>query len=422
MSIETVEKDSKNYPILRNLQYSPLKQGEEQYIVLWDPTGLSAEKLVLPLNYFYLFQFFDGEHSLEQVGGEYLKKYGEFMMPDHLTKLVADLDEKLFLEGDRLKQVQKQAFEAYRKLEVRPMAFAGKQYEADSVKLREQIDGFYASKEGPEKGKAECAGQMIKGLVAPNFDIKDAGPIYAWGYQELQESQVPDVFVLIGTCHAGLEGGISFTDKDFETPFGTVPVNRAIIDAIRQESGETFFAEDISHLREHSLELQLPFLQHALGEGRAISIVPILVDFPPDTLTGGEYQQLFHRIDQFLTITKRAIQASGQQVCVIGSADLAHIGIRYGDKTPPTDFSFHRCMQIDLEMLKKVEEADPEGFAEFILKEGNQRRILGFSVIFTVMKLLQRDSEPLKGQVLRYDRGITDQFNSTVTYASIAFV
>jgi len=422
MSIETVEKDSKNYPLLRNLQYSPLKQGDEQYIVLWDPTGLSAEKLVLPLNYFWLFQFFDGEHSLEQVGGEYLKKYGEFMMPDQLTKLVADLDEKLFLEGDRLKQVQAKAFEAYRKLDVRPMAFAGKQYEADPVKLRGQIDSFYTSREGPEKGKAECAGQVIKGLVAPNFDIKDAGPIYAWGYQELREGQVPDVFVLIGTCHAGLEGGIALTDKDFETPFGTVPVNRAIVDAIRQEAGETFFAEDISHLHEHSLELQLPFLQHALGEGRAISIVPILVDFPPDTLTGGEYQQLFHRIDQFLTITKRAIQASGQQVCVIGSADLAHIGIRYGDQKPPTDFSFHRCMQIDLEMLKKVEEADPEGFAEFILKEGNQRRILGFSVIFTLMKLLQRDSEPLKGQVLRYDRGITDQFNSTVTYASIAFV
>ncbi len=422
MSTEIAEKDSKNYPILRNLQYSPLKQGEEQYIVLWDPTGLSSEKLVLPLNYFYLFQFFDGEHSLEQVGGEYLKKYGEFMMPDRLSKLVADLDEKLFLEGDRLKDVQKQALEAYRKLDVRPMAFAGKQYEADPSKLRAQINEFYASKEGPEKGKAECAGQVIKGLVAPNFDMKEAGPIYAWGYQELQEGHVPDVFVLVGTCHAGLEGGIAVTDKDFETPLGKVPVNRALVDAIRQEAGDTFFAEDISHLREHSLELQLPFLQDALGEGHAISIVPILVDFPPETLTGGEYQQLFHRIDQFLTITKRVVGASGQQVCVIGSANLAHIGIRYGDKTPPTDFSFHRCMQTDLEMLKKVEEADPEGFAEFILKEGNQRRILGFSVIFMLMKLLQRDGETLKGQVLRYDRGITDQFNSTVTYASIAFV
>ena len=187
MSTEMVEKDPKNYPILRNLQYSPLKQGEEQYIVLWDPTGLSAEKLVLPLNYFYLFQFFDGEHSLEQVGGEYLKKYGEFMMPDRLSKLVSDLDDKLFLENDRSEQAHREALEAYRKLDVRPMAFAGKSYEADSLKLREQLDGFYRSKEGPEKGKAEFAGQIIKGLVAPNFDLKEAGPIYAWGYQELQE-------------------------------------------------------------------------------------------------------------------------------------------------------------------------------------------------------------------------------------------
>ena len=59
---------------------------------------------------------------------------------------------------------------------------------------------------------------------------------------------------------------------------------------------------------------------------------------------------------------------------------------------------------------------------EFILKEGNQRRILGFGVIFSLMKLLKRDGEDFKGQVLRYDRGITDQFNSTVTYASIVFV
>jgi len=422
MSTETVEKDSKNYPILRNLQYSPLKQGEEQYIVLWDPTGLSSEKLVLPLNFFYLFQFFDGEHSLEQVGAEYLKKYGEFMMPERLNKLVSDLDDKLFLEGERAEQVQTQALEAYRKLAVRPMAFAGKQYEADPVKLRAQLDAFYQSKEGPEKTPSENAGKPIKGLVAPNFDIKEAGPIYAWGYKELREGQVPDVCIVLGTSHAGLEGGIAFTDKDFETPFGRVPVNRPLVDYIRKETGAMFFQEELLHLREHSLEFQLPFLQHALGEGRSFSILPVLCSFPPATLTGGEFQSLFDRVDQFLSVTKRAIQATGQQVCVIASANLAHIGIRYGDQKPPTDFSFHRCMQTDLEMLKKVEEADPEGLAEFILKEGDQRKILGFSPIFSLLKLLANEESPVKGQVLRYDRGITDQFNSTVTYASIVFV
>ncbi|MGD9851651.1 MAG: AmmeMemoRadiSam system protein B [Nitrospirales bacterium] len=422
MSTETVEKDSKNYPILRNLQYSPLKQGEEQYIVLWDPTGLSAEKLVLPLNFFYLFQFFDGEHSLEQVGAEYLKKYGEFMMPDRLNKLVEDLETKMFLEGERAAEAQRQALENYRKQDARPMAFAGKQYEADPVKLRAQLDGFYQSKEGPEKAPSENAGKLIRGLVAPNFDMKEAGPIYAWGYKELREGHTPDVFIVIGTCHAGLEGGIVFTDKDFDTPFGRVAVNRPLVDFIRKESGDTFFQEELVHIREHSLELQLPFLQHALGEERAFTILPVLCSFPPATLTGGEYHGLFERVDQFLSVTKRAIEASGQQVCIIASANLAHIGIRYGDQKPPTDFSFHRCMQTDLEMLKKVEEADPEGFAEFILKEGDQRKIMGFSAIFSLLKLMKRDETPLKGQVLRYDRGITDQFNSTVTYASIVFV
>ena len=54
---ETV-KDPSMYPTLRNLQYSPLKQGEEQYIVLWDPTGLSSEKLVIPLPPFLCLSVF----------------------------------------------------------------------------------------------------------------------------------------------------------------------------------------------------------------------------------------------------------------------------------------------------------------------------------------------------------------------------
>ena len=92
-------KDSGQFPSLRNLQFSPLKEQEEQYVLLWDPTGLTTEKLIVPLNYFYLLQFFDGEHSLEQIGAEYLRKFGEFLLPDRLQKLVADLEAKLFLEG-----------------------------------------------------------------------------------------------------------------------------------------------------------------------------------------------------------------------------------------------------------------------------------------------------------------------------------
>jgi predicted class III extradiol MEMO1 family dioxygenase len=74
-------------------------------------------------------------------------------------------------------------------------------------------------------------------------------------------------------------------------------------------------------------------------------------------------------------------------------------------------------MQCDLEMLKPVEERQPEEFANYIGKEQDQRRISGFSPIYSLLRLITAE----KGQVLRYDRGITDQYNSTVTYASMAF-
>ena len=415
MTVST--KDQKEFPVLRNLQYSPLKQGDEQYVVLWDPSGLSSEKLVIPLNYFFLFQFFDGDHSLEQVGAEYLKKYGEFLMPDRLVRLVSDLDEKLFLEGERCDQAKAEATAVYRNNPVRQAAFAGRSYEGDAVALGKQVNGFFESKEGPENKPSVNEGKPIKGIVAPSYEPKEAGPLYAWAYKELKEAVTPDVFVIIGICHAGLEKGIAVTDRDFETPLGVVPVNRPIIEQLRKTSGEEFFEEDIRHQHEHSIEFQLPFLQCTMGSQKPISIVPVLCSFSPSVLADPQEKSLFEHIDTFLRTLKEAIAATNQEVCVIAGANLAHIGLRYGDQKPPTDFSFHRCMQTDLEMLKKVEELKPEEFAQFILTEGDKRHILGFSAIFLLLKLIQAET----GEVLRYDRGVIDQFNSTVTYASMAF-
>lgn len=411
------QKAYQHYPHLRNLQYSPLKHGDEQYVVLWDPTGLSTEKLIVPLNLFYLFQYFDGEHSLEQLGAEYLKKYGEFLMPDRLIKLVAELDEKLFLEGERYEKAKQQAIADYRAMSVRPAVFAGKSYESVPERLQEQLEGFFASEEGPGVEPSEHRGQPIRGIVAPNYELKEAGPIYAWAYKALKEGQTPDVFVILGTCSTSLERGIALTDKDFDTPLGRVPVCKPVIDYVRLHGGERFFEEDIRHRYDYSIEFQLPMLQHVVGAHRPIAIVPILCSFPPAMLVETEYRPLFEHIDHFLVLFKRAIAETTRNVCVIASANLAHIGIRYGDRTPPTDFSFHRCMQTDLDMLKKVEELDAEGFAEFLLREGDKRHITGFAAIFLLLKLIQAQ----KGEVLRYDRQIVDQFNSTITYASMAF-
>jgi AmmeMemoRadiSam system protein B len=406
-------KDPKQYPVLRNLQFSPIKEGEDQFIVLWDPSGLSKEKLVLPLNYFFIIQHFDGEHSLQEIGGLYLKRFGEFLMPNKVEQLVSDLDTKLFLEGERAEEAKQQAQDVYRQAPLRQSAFAGKSYEADGAKLRKQIDGFFTSKEGPDFKPSENKGKAIKGLVAPTFDIQQAGPIYAWAYKELQEAQQPDVYVIVGTAHAGLDNLFAVTDKDFETPLGVAPVDRPILDRLKSLVPECF-AEEIAHQSEHAIEFQLPFLQVVAGGSKPFAIVPILSSFSAFSVNDPSVRAA---VDRFLSALREVIAASGKAVCVVAAGELAHLGMRYGDSVPPTDFSFHRSMQYDLEMLKFVEDLKPEEFAGYIQKEKDQRRISGFSPIYSLLRLIQAE----KGQVLRYDRGITDQYNSTVTYASMAF-
>jgi AmmeMemoRadiSam system protein B len=414
-------------PQLRNLQFSPIKEQDEQYIVLWDPSGLTAEKLIIPVHYFYLLQFFDGEHTLEQIGGEYLRRFGEFLLPDRLERLVDDMEAKLFLEGDKVEQARRVAMAEFRSAPLRAAAFSGKSYEADGQKLTTQLDGFFSSEEGPGFKSSTHAGQPIRALVAPHYDLRQGGPIYAWAYKELQEAVVPDLFVIVGTCHAGLKNLFAVTEKDFETPLGVVPVDRELVARFRQKAGNLFFEEELAHRTEHSIEFQLPFLQFTTqrrpadaGAVRPVTILPILCAFPVAGVTDPHLQPMRAQIEAFLGMLHDTLAETGRQACFVASADLAHIGLRYGDPSPPSDFAFHKCMQTDLAMLKHVEDLNPEALAAFIRQEDDRRRICGFSPLYSVLKLL-KDDAPCTGEVLRYDRGITDQFNSTVTYASMAF-
>jgi AmmeMemoRadiSam system protein B len=412
MSTETV-RDPKQYPVLRNLQYSPIKQGEDSFIVLWDPTGLSQEKLVLPLNYFFIIQHFDGRHSLTDILSLYLKRFGEFLLPDKIERLVNELDEKLFLEGARTEAALARAMDAYRQAPCRKPTFAGRGYEAEGIKLRRQVEGFFSSQEGPGFEPSVHAGKPIKGLVTPAYDLKQAGPVYAWAYKELREAVQPDLYVIMGTASAGPVRPFTATDKDFETPLGLVRTDQPIMARLRDRLPDSFH-EDLCHQAESSIEFQLPFLQEVVGREKAFTIVPILCSFSAIEMADHALKQ---GVRAFLDGLREILREDGRPYCVIAAGELAHLGLRYGDKEPPTDFSFHRSMQRDLEMLKFVEELKADEFADFLLKEEDRRRITGFAPIYSLLRLIQAE----KGEVLRYDRGITDQFNSTVTYVSMAF-
>ena len=413
----TTQFGSMEYPKLRNLEFFPVREGETQSVGLRDPQGISDGILFLPPNIFYLVQFLDGAHTRNQLAGEYLKRFGELLMPNWVDKFLADLDEKLFLEGERFEAAKKAFVETYRAEPVRPAMFAGKSYEADPEKLKQQLDGFFRSKEGPGGKPSENAGKVLKGIVAPHVEIGQAGPIYAWAYKEVREARTPDVFVILGAARGIMESLFACTGKDFDTPLGTVKTDKEFLRLFSEHGGKPFFEEEFAHRKDHAIEFQAVFLQHVLGGAKPFTIVPVLCSFShlhfshPDLVTQGEH------IGQFVEAFRKTLAAYGKEVCFIVSGDLAHIGMRYGDIKPPTDFSFHKTMQADLAMLKHVEEGQADEFVRFIQKEDDARRIGILPPLYTMLKLLDNP----KGTVLRYDRATVDQYNSTVTYAAMAF-
>lgn len=410
-------KPTVEYPKLRNLEFFPVREGENQSVGLRDPQGISKEILFLPPNVFYLIQFLDGQHTKDQIAGQYLKRFGELLLPNWVDKFVADLDEKLFLDNDRFASAQKAQAEAYRAEWVRPAAYAGRSYEADPEKLKGQLQEFFVSKEGPGAGLSENAGKRIKAIVAPHVELSMAGPIYAWAYKELRDADRPDVFVILGAARGLIDTLFACTDKDFQTPLGSVSADREFLDIFRAQGGESFFEQELAHRNDHAIEFQMLFLQHILTGQKPFTIVPILCSFShlhfshPDLMAQGQ------RIPQFIEAFQKALNVYQKDVCFIVSGDLAHIGMRYGDGRPPTDFQFNKTMQADLAMLKHAEQRNARGLLEFIQREGDARRIGMFPALYTMLNLLT----PATGQVLRYDRATVDQYNSTVTYCAMAY-
>jgi hypothetical protein len=404
-------------PKLRNLEFFPVREDENQSVGLRDPQGISKEILFLPPNVFYLIQFLDGRHTRNQIAGEYLKRFGELLLPNWVDRFLADLDEKLFLEGERFEEAKKALAEGYRKETIRQAAYAGKSYEADAEKLKAQLDGFFTSKEGPGSAPSEHAGQRIKAIVAPHVELAMAGPVYAWAYKELREADTPDVFIILGAGRGIIDTLFACTEKDFETPLGTAHADREFLSLFRQHGGEGFYEEEIAHRNDHAIEFQTLFLQHLFAGKKPFTIVPVLCSFSHLHFSHPDLVQQGQRIPEFIAAFQKTLEVFGKNVCFIVSGDLAHIGMRYGDPRPPTDFQFNKTMQADLAMLKHAEKGDAQGFLQFIQREDDARRVGILPPLYTMLNLLQGAS----GAVLRYDRATVDQYNSTVTYCAMAY-
>ncbi len=401
-------------PRLRTVEAFPLEADGRKVIGLRDPAGFTDSVLLLPLPLLDIVSLFDGEHTILDIQAMYMRRHGELLFRERLEEILGMLDEHGFLDSPRFAERRRQIEEAFHQSPTRQAIHAGKAYAGEAEALRAQLDGFFAPPDGPGV-PGPPSERSLSAIIAPHIDFQRGGPVYAWAYREVAEKCAADLFVIFGTCHAGMADPFALTLKDYDTPLGPAPVDRELCEALARRDGKDFLGSELAHRGEHSIEFQAVFLQYLFGGRRDFTIIPILTSFLHESLMSGEEPEADPWIPRFFEALGETLAASGRRACLVAGADLAHVGPRFGDPEPVTPAVLREVEREDHATLEAVTAGDARGFYESVAKDGDRRRICGLSPIYTLLRCLG----PSSGKLLKYAQWPDPQ--GTVTFASVVF-
>jgi len=184
---------------------------------------------------------------------------------------------------------------------VRKSVVAGAFYDGDKAALAARIDAYL----GAVKDLPAVPGD-VRAIICPHAGYVYSGPTAAYAYKLVQGKPYETV-VIIGTSHQyGLDGASIYLKGGFETPLGTVPVDEELAAQIAKASGFSYVEE--AHAKEHSVEVQVPFIQTVLPDAK---IVPIVLGYPA-------------RRDVYSLAEGIAKACAGKKVLIVASTDLSH--------------------------------------------------------------------------------------------------
>lgn len=160
-------------------------------------------------------------------------------------------------------------------VDMRKSAVAGRFYQGTAAGLRSQIEACFMHPMGPGRlpHTPGTAAKRTLGLVSPHAGYAYSGPVAAHGFLHISSEPAPPVVIIIGPNHYGVGPMVAVSEEDrWQTPLGDVIVDVATGAEIVANSHRAAF-DDQAHVWEHSVEVQLPFLQYVYGDGfRAVLI------------------------------------------------------------------------------------------------------------------------------------------------------
>jgi len=202
---------------------------------------------------------------------------------------------------------------------IRRPAVAGTFYRGDPRALRAEIEDCFTHRLGPGAVPAvEPSGPgLLRGLVCPHAGYQYSGAAAAWSYAELARDGRPDVVILIGPNHTGMGEAIAVSDASaWSTPLGDMPVDAALCSRL-VDAFPGARLDDSAHRFEHSLEVQLPFLQYLYG--RDVPVVPIALRMVSSSVAGSAQTLRLANLAEAI-----ATAARGRRAVIVASNDMTH--------------------------------------------------------------------------------------------------
>jgi len=407
-----------DYPKLRPIEAFPVEVENRQRIYIRDPLNYAKDSLLLSYPTYFIISHFDGRHSTLDIQEAFVRQFGDVLSSDKIRELAEQLDQYYYLDSERFARLQQEILDAFRRSPVRDMAHADTCYSAQAEEFTNQLTAFFNGTEGP--GLPSPDGQRhppVRGIIAPHIDLRVGGLCYAWAYKELVERCDADLFILLGTSHYGMSQLFVATEKDYNTPLGPVKTDREFVQALQTNYSGDLFADEILHRTEHSLEFQTLFLQYVFGGKREFTVVPILVSSFHHMVMSETPPEQDPRVAAFLAALRETIARSGRKVCLVAGVDFAHVGQKFGDPGPLTQDFLNWVEAEDRRLIQALEQVAHADFFAQIAKDGDRRRVCGFSPMYTFLHLV----EATRGKLLKYDRSFDPTTQSSVSFASLAF-
>ncbi len=400
-------------PKLRPIDIVPLQTQGRQAYLLRDPERLSPHEVVVPADVIYLISQFDGTHTVREAQVSYVRRFGTLLTTDKIADLLRRLDEAVLLDTERFREFRAKVEADFRARPTRAAAHAGQSYEEGAGAFVTAWEPRLAAASIPEDFALD---EHRPALIVPHYDMNAAADSYAAAYALLGRGERPQVVVILGIGHAAGEAPFVLTRKPFETPFGALETDRDLIDKLAQGAPFDLFAEDALHRNEHSVEFQAVLLHFLYREGEPPAIVPMLCGGYHRAEGGFADPAQPGRVAEFLELLRETLSGDGRRIAVIASADLSHIGARFGQPPPLTQAHLQLARRHDTALLERAQAGDPDGLYQALSAEQDRFNVCGFPAMYALLHAL-----PItEGRLLNYRQAADPQAQSCVSFASVA--